>query len=446
MSTEHVAEPEPAERRVEAPAPSAIGSDGLDQARILALQRRAGNRVVGRMLKAASVRVARDDAVTTLGITSTKPSPTPAPAPAPAKPVQVDDATATAGAQQVLDYIRDWAKLIARGKRSVVGSEFLKRLESFYLKEYLAAPGPAKGKEAAEDKIGKTFAGPATAGDFWEEGAIKQWNQQKIPPAARLIAPELPAEMAAATDILSIPNRAILPYIDVPHLVGKPNTGTGADVDVSGGGKNISQLMHWATGVKYSQISQKTMREFFLAYELWHLEAWDVFGEDPINDLIAEEAGRILGVKLRFGTLTKANLVTTLDDAFNEARAWVGSLLRVRRGELERWILEKTQRRANMWWGAMAPMDIWGPDTIFSMLKRGKSVDEVKASSLVERIAAIYALIEESYEWESAHTTIDNGPFIEKMLKGELDAAFAKSAKGEPVTSADLAPPAAPVK
>ena len=77
-----------------------------------------------------------------------------------------------------------------------------------------------------------------------------------------------------------------------------------------------------------------------------------MFGEDPINDLIAEEAGRILGVKLRFGTLTKTNLVATLDDAFNEARAWVGSLLRVRRGELERWILEKTQRRANMWWGA----------------------------------------------------------------------------------------------
>jgi hypothetical protein len=441
MSAEHVAEPEPAERRAEPSAPAAIGGGGFDTAGILALQRRAGNRVVGRMLKAASVRVARVDQASTLG-TSTKPAPTPAPAPAPPKAVQVDDATATAGAQTVLDYIRDWAKLIAKGKRSVVGSEFLKRLETFYLKEYLAAPGPAKGKETAEDKIGKTFAGPATPGDTWEEGALKHWNQQKIPDAARLLRPELPSELAAATDILSIPNRAILPYIDVPHLVGKPNTGTGADADVSGGGKNISQLMHWATGVKYSNMSQKTMREFFLAYELWHLEAWDVFGEDPINDLIAEEAGRILGVKLRFGTLTKTNLVATLDDAFNEARAWVGSLLRARRGELERWILEKTQRRANMWWGAMASMDVWGPDTIYSMLKRGKSVEEVKASSLVERIAAIYALIEESYEWESAHTTIDNGPFIERMLKGELDTAFAKSAKGEPVTSADLAPPA----
>jgi hypothetical protein len=443
MSAEHVAEPEPAERRIEPSAPAATYSGGgLDRARILALQRSAGNRVVGRMLKAASLRVARDDNVTTLGTTSTKPSPQPTPAPAPPKPVQVDDATATAGAQKVLDYIRDWAKLIAKGKRSVIGSEFLKRLENFYLKEYLAAPGPAKGKEAAEDKIGKTFAGPATAGDFWEEGAIKQWNKQKIPDAARFVAPELPSEMAAATDILSIPNRAILPYIDVPHLVGKANTGTGADADVSGGGKNISQLMHWATGVKYSNVSQKTMREFFLAYELWHLEAWDVFGEDPINDLIAEEAGRILGVKLRFGTLTKTNLVATLDDAFNEARAWVGSLLRVRRAELERWILEKTQRKANMWWGAMPAMDIWGPDTIFSMLKRGMSVEDVKASSLVERIAAIYALIEESYEWESAHTTIDNGPFIERMLKGELDAAFAKAAKGEPVATADVMPPA----
>ena len=36
--------------------------------------------------------------------------------------------------------------------------------------------------------------------------------------------------------------------------------------------------------------------------ESWHLEGWNVFGQDPINDMISEEQDRILGVELSKGS------------------------------------------------------------------------------------------------------------------------------------------------
>jgi hypothetical protein len=394
-------------------APSLRSPAGL-----AALQRAVGNRAVGRVL-------ARDSATSTGKSTgsSTPPPKDAGPAdagpvdagpvdagptdagPADAGPVVVDPAAANAVI--VRDYIKATAQARAKTAKSVdKKSKFYKRLTDYYLKDYLKAPTAAAGKVAAE--------------------------------TARKFRPALPAELAAATDILSKPNRKVLPYIDVPQLVGKANMGTGADADVAGGGKNISQLMHWATGVKYSDIDKQTMRELFLAYELWHLEAWDVFGEDPINDLIAEESGRILGVGLRAGAITSANLQDKLNEAFGEARAWVGSLLRARQAEFDAWIVAETQKKANMWWGALSPMDIWGSETIYSKLKAGQTVDVVEKSDLVERITDIYTLIYEAGEWETAHGKIDNGDFIEMMLAGKLNKVFEKMAKGQPVTTIDV--------
>lgn len=370
------------------------------------------------------------------------PAKTPALPPAPRpKPTPAVDQTSKARAEAliVLTHIKQEAQSRAKTVRSVgTASRFYKRLRSFYLKDYLKRPSPAAGKQAAVDKIGKAFAGPATPGDEWEKHALDFWNKQPIPDFARRLRPRLPAELAAATGILSRANRKELSFIDVPHLVGEANMGTGFDADVAGGGKNISQLMHWATGVKYSDLDKQTLRELFLAYELWHLEAWDVFGEDPVNDFIAEEAGRILGTQLRVGSISKTNLVSQLNLGFGEARAWVGSLLRERRTEFDGWILAEKQEKANMWWGAQPPMDVWGSDTIFSKLKAGQSVDAVKKTSLVERIIGIYTLIFEAGEWESKGGKINNGDFIGIMLLGQLNTVFRKLAKGEPVTSANM--------
>jgi hypothetical protein len=382
-----------------------------------------------------AIEDAMDIARAASGGSPASPAPARPATPAP-RPAGVTPAQAAADAVRVRDYIRTTAQARARLTRSVpTTSNFYRRLTGHYLTTYLASPTPANGRAACETGIGRTFAGPATPGDAWEEGALAQWNRQPIPSFARTMRPALPAELAAATDILSRPNRAILPYIDVPQLIGTANMGLGFDVDVAGGGKNISQLMHWGTGVKYSHLDRLTMRELFLAYELWHLEAWDVFGEDPINDLIAEEAGRILGSQLRAATITSANLQNRLSEGFAEARAWVGTLLRARQAELDRWIVAETQRRANIWWGAQPSMDIWGSETIYSMLRAGRSVADVQRSSLVERIIDIYTLIYEAGEWETAHGRIDNGALIPRMLSGDMNTIFERMAKGQPVIS-----------
>ena len=361
------------------------------------------------------------------------PGAAPAPPPAPRAPA---DAAAQRDAVAVREHIKTVARTRARTARSIdPASRFYRRLVDFYLRDYLAAPSPARGVEACERRIGRTFAGPATPGDSWEEGALAAWNRQQIPAAARALRPALPAELAAATDILSRPNRAVLPFIDVPHLIGGSNTGTGADADVSGGGRNISQLMHWGTGVKYSNVDRLAMRELFIAYELWHLEAWDVFGEDPINDLIAEEAGRILGTQLRAGTITSANLRQRLEEGFAEARAWVGTLLRARLSELDQWTVAERQRPANIWWGAQPAMNVWGNDTIYSLLRGGMSVEAVRRHPLVERITEIYTLVYEADAWEAARGRIDNGTFIPAILRGEYNRQFERMARGQPMIS-----------
>jgi hypothetical protein len=209
---------------------------------------------------------------------------------------------------------------------------------------------------------------------------------------------------------------------------------------VKGGGKNISQLMHWATGVKYADVDPMAMREMFLAYELFHLEGWDIFAEDPINDLISEEAGRIMGSQLQKGEINAGNMEAKLNDGFNEARAWVGSLLRLRQSQYDAWILSEDPSKSNssnMWWGEIGMTNLWGPDNVFSMLKAGKTVDEVKKWHFVERVIDIYSLIYEAAVWESTHGKIKNSKFIENMAKGELDGLFAKVTKGEELTLGD---------
>jgi hypothetical protein len=403
----------------------------------------AGETGVGASIGASpTAAIARDSS----GAAPAPAGPAPAPAPgvtppAPAAPGVVTDEKARTDAQAVLSYIKSEAEARAKTPKAIdKSSAFYTRLKDHYLKDYLAKPSAAEGKKATE-KIGAPFKGPATPGDRWEEGALGAWNKQGIPEGFRKLRPALPKELAAGTDILSIPNRTKMPYLDVPHLVGHPNTDTSTtEADVKGGGKNISQLMHWATGVKYSDVDPMAMREMFLAYELFHLEGWDIFAEDPINDLISEEAGRIMGTQLQKGEIDATNLEAKLNEGFNEARAWVGSLLRLRQSTFDAWILSEDPAKSNssnMWWGEIGMTNLWGPDNVFSMLKAGKTVDEVKKWHFTQRVIDIYSLIYEAAVWESTHGKIKNSKFIENMAKGELDGLFAKVTKGEELTLGD---------
>lgn len=338
------------------------------------------------------------------------------------------------GAQEVLAYIKHEARVPITFSIPT-DCAFYRVLRSRYLSDYLSSPSPTTGTQAIE-RIGRPFAGPAHSGDYWEEGALSTWNRQPVPEAFRRLRPRLPAEIESATDILSRSNCTDLPIVDVPFLLGPDNPSRAMDADVYGGGSNISQLMHWATGVKYSDTPMNDLRELFLGYELWHLEGWDGFLEDPINDLIAEESGRILGTQLRAATITESNLARSLNSAFDRARVWVGSLLRLRRDELDRFLTSRTAKICRFHWDPNNTWLAWNGQTIYGMLLRGTSLDDVKQSNLVDRFIGVYALIYEADEWERSHNRrISSTPLIESMARGDLDDVFERIARGQSVPS-----------
>ncbi len=351
------------------------------------------------------------------------------------------DEVARKETREVLAYIKsEAAKRAAEppSKKSIdKNGAFYQRLENYYLKDYLKQPSPETGK-AAVSKISAPLKKDGPKGDWWEEQG-KGWGEVTLPGGVRTLRSDLPKTVNAATDILSTANRKKLPVIDVPQMVGEPNLASGEDADVMQGGKNVSQLMHWGTGVGYSDVDPMALRELFLAYEEFHLEAWDVFGEDPINDLIAEDAGRIMGRALQAGQLNRDNLHAKLDEGWNEARAWVGTLLRARQTEFDQWILLEKAKPANYWWQKDKEKDVWGKDTIFTMLKAGHSVDDLKQWKMTERIIDMYSLIPYSTKWEEDHGEIKNSRFIEAMLAGKFDEIMAKSVKGEELTPSDKA-------
>jgi hypothetical protein len=337
--------------------------------------------------------------------------------------------------KKVLEYIRTQAKARAKTGGALTKDSMLqKRLQEHYLKDYLANPNAETGK-AAVDKVGAQID-PAKADptDYWENNA-KNWNAHPVPPGLKLLIPGAPAEMGAGTAALSKENRAAMPYLDAPQMIGKPNTDTGADADVYGGGKNISQLMHWATGVKHSATDPDTMRDLFLAYEYYHLEGFDKFGEDSINDLISEDAGRIMGRQLQAGEINNGNLNAKLNEGFDESAAWVGSLIKVRQGELDAVITSKTVVESQMWWGEMPEkVQWWGDSTIYLDLLNGKSVEEVQADARTEHFIGIYSLIYHSEQWQKKHKNIEHSNFTESMLGHKYDKVFEKSVKGEDLT------------
>lgn len=326
-------------------------------------------------------------------------------------------------------------------------SKTWKRLETHYLAELLASDAPvgssarkALGK-AAVDKIGKVFEGPAKSWDYWESGALAHWNNQKVPDALKKLIPGVPSVLSAGTDVLSTVNRPHLSYLDVPHLLGRANEDFGEDADVKGGGKNISQLMHWATGVKYGpQTDKETMRELFLLYELWHLEGWDVFSEDALNDLIAEEQGGLFGRRLANGEVTKENLGAVIDETFAEARAWVGKLLKERQPQLDALIDAETIPDASMWYGKLGTLDAWGEPSFKEQLAAGSTEEQVRQSSFAKRITGVYALIYEAEAWDRANpgNPMTLSRMTESMVRGKYDDVMRKTTLGEPLSTSEM--------
>ena len=226
----------------------------------------------------------------------------------------------------------------------------------------------------------------------------------------------------------------LIDHIDVSFLVGEANLSKEADADFFGGGKNLSQMMHWATGVKYAHLPRNALRELFIGYEFWHLEGWEVFGEDAINDLIAEEQGRMLGRRLAAADIKSgAELVRKIDSDFREARAWVGAMLRLRRDEFDALILAEEPSKARYWWRRGPFVPPWGrrgdAKSIKQLLEEGQTVGEVYKSRLVEHLIPIYTLIYEVDEWERRNGRVGLTSLMVKIVEGKYDDQFRRAKK-----------------
>ena len=249
----------------------------------------------------------------------------------------------------------------------------------------------------------------------------------------------------AATAIVSVANRRDLDHIDGPFLLGRHDVdmldcaarmNAALDPDLQGGNdNNESQLMHWATGVRYHEWPQERIRDLFLAYEEWRLELWDVFGRDPINDLIAEDAGWQLAQGLRTGTVSSSNLTTELDRYFGNARAWVGALLGIRRDALDAQIAAEVAPTAHIHWTVqdIDPSMVDHPyrsPSIRQLLRAGQSVEQAMQTRLVQNYVAVYTLIIE------AETNVQHVSGLQRMMAaGDLDWAFRVAGGDAPVTS-----------
>ena len=313
---------------------------------------------------------------------------------------------------EMLTYIKSEAKNQVHVQRSFgPNSAFVARLRNHYLKEYLKEPSMERGRLAIES-IG-AVADPTNLdkGDRWEKGI-----------------PGFTVGLPAATKILTQENRQHLEFIDGNVLLGTPAPGATPENDFLSDGPNVSQLMHWATGVKYSGAGEDLMRAMFVGYEIFHLEGWSQFGLDSINDLIAEEQGRLFALKLSAGAINNENLERELLGTFAEARAWVGSLVRARMSELdnvvtsERVLQEpvwqaKERKYAPYWGGHIFKKYFVALDPVLGGNMTTEEVtNSLKQSPVVSGFIEIYALVEESKRWEQTNKPIQHDDNLKLLL------------------------------
>lgn len=336
-------------------------------------------------------------------------------------------------AKAVLCYIKMEARRRAgQHNRSVIGTHFFNELSTYFLKPYLDAPNPATGLFVLSE-LGASQGAPRIglgASIYIPEGLRNRHSG----------GPSIPAWIYPATHFFTSGSFKgfhvdRMPYLDVPFLVGEPNMSQEENADFVGGGKNLSNVMHWATGAKYWEIPEPAFRELFIGYEYWHMEGIDVFGEDAINDLIGEMAGHMMGKRIiRADIRSVSDLGRKLDTDFYRARAWVGALLRENQEHFDELILQELKPRSDYWLtGQMIVMEPWsgdtGGNTVQHMLVNGMSAKEVAATRQVEKLVEIYTLIFEATEWEKANGSVGLSSVERKVMSDTYNDQFRRAPK-----------------
>lgn len=169
-------------------------------------------------------------------------------------------------------------------------------LSSNYLTNYCANPGSTTAEQAIIN-MGETGS-----------GGFATYGYQLLRGLADRVAP-------------------IIDYIDSPYLLGTPsNVTSGSQLwDPWSQGPNLTNIMHFATGVKYSHIPEAIIHYLFVWYERHSREGWQIFGLDALNDVIAEEGGRLFALDLKAGSVSCSAGRVNLDPYFQRGRSFLKS-------------------------------------------------------------------------------------------------------------------------
>lgn len=337
-------------------------------------------------------------------------------------------------ARAVLCYIRMEAQRQARLDRgTVAGSRLVRSLQDIFLADYFRNPTPTTGVAAVE-KIGEGQGVPALG--FGAYMYVPRGLRERYPNGPFIETWEwlYPATQfwVIRTDLGDSVGKNIqhIRFLDVPFLVGRHNSQPGDDADAVYGGKNLSNVMHWATGTKYWNIPEDAMRELFIGYEYWHMEGWDVAGEDSINDLIAEEQGRMLGVRLSQATIRSVDdLVQAMDQDFRRSRAWVGAMLRERRQILDDHILAADLPRSDFWFQGRRQLVPWTTQSVQQRIDGGASALQVAQSGFVEQLIKIYELIYAAKEYERRVGPVGLTDVTRRTVRDEYNDQFRAAPK-----------------
>jgi hypothetical protein len=320
--------------------------------------------------------------------------------------------------QNLVELVQSLAEARANQRpRTDSKSKFITELRDTYLKDYLQNPTPSAGR-AAVATIGSVEGSPRERRVHREVEWSDIMVDVHVPRVFRRNHPEVPKRISAAVHMLKNRN---LNLIDVPHLLGADNLKaiTDQDGDWGAGGRNLSQLMHWGTGVGGALKQADTVRDLFVAYEKFHEEGWSNLNEDPINDLIAEEQGRLLGLLVSAGKVTNENLVQLVDETFQEARAWTGAVLRLRRPDFKK-LVSAENYKGVPFWGSFS--------TLKQLSAQGK---DLSRQGVTHHLAGLMALTLEADAWERRHGPIHISPFIKKLVQGQLDQEVAAAKREE---------------
>ncbi len=183
-------------------------------------------------------------------------------------------------------------------------------------------------------------------------------------------------------------------YIDSPSFLGAPVPGSvagGRFMDPWSQGPNPTDIMHFAAGIKWHWAPTALVQWYFIHYEKTTNEGWHLFGLDALNDVIAEEGGRLLAEDLSGAAAACGSGLIDLDPYFQRGRAFLRGELSESR--LNRIAMRVHQPRMVVETGrGVHSAALWNA-TLMEQVMAGRSDGQILASPDARILTLLYHLL-----------------------------------------------------